>query len=209
MIVWILENKQWLFSGLGISIITILYFTLFRNTSGTQAVTPTDITVSPSLSQNLTVNVGAGENEFQEKSPQQSKNRKTLDDWKDCTRILFVDDDTRFKVVKILKKSGWIHTKLIKDVSAIEQEDVVRSDILFIDVQGIGIELGFADEGLGLASALKEKYPNKKVIIYSAEREGDRFHQALSDADCSLAKNADPYEFQKIVEQFTIGSETL
>lgn len=65
--------------------------------------------------------------------------------------------------------------------------------------------MGFSDEGLGLALAIKKKYPSKKVIIYSAETNGDRFHEALRKADSFLAKNADPYEFQRIVEEFTIG----
>jgi hypothetical protein len=43
------------------------------------------------------------------------------------------------------------------------------------------------------------------VIIYSAETEGDRFHEALRKADSFLAKNADPYQFQRLVEEFTIG----
>ncbi|WP_339841810.1 hypothetical protein, partial [uncultured Alcanivorax sp.] len=58
---------------------------------------------------------------------------------------------------------------------------------------------------LGLALAIKEKYKEKKVIIYSAETEGDRFHEALRKADSFLAKNADPYQFQRLVEEFTIG----
>ena len=65
--------------------------------------------------------------------------------------------------------------------------------------------MGFHDEGLGLALAIKQKYPKKKVVIYSAETQGDRFHKALREADSFLAKNADPYEFQRLVEEFTIG----
>lgn len=131
--------------------------------------------------------------------------KKTIDDYKNETRILFIDDDSRFKVAKILANSGWVHTKLIKDAKSLDDRDVIEAAILFIDVQGVGIALGFSDEGLGLAEALKDKYPNKKVIIYSAETQGDRFHKALRKADSFLSKNADPYEFQKIVEEFTVG----
>jgi len=87
----------------------------------------------------------------------------------------------------------------------LDDRDVVEADILFIDVQGVGVSMGFSDEGLGLALAIKEKYKEKKVIIYSAETEGDRFHEALRKADSFLAKNADPYQFQRLVEEFTIG----
>ena len=108
-------------------------------------------------------------------------------------------------MAKILVKSGWVHTKLIKDCETLDDENIREAQILFIDVQGVGVALGFSDEGLGLALAIKKKYPEKKVIIYSAETKGDRFHEALRKADSFLPKNADPYEFQKIVEEFTVG----
>lgn len=77
------------------------------------------------------------------------------------------------------------------------------ADIFFVDIQGVGLKLGFRDEGLGLALALKEKYPDKKLVIYSAEPRGERFHKALKKADETLEKNADPYQFQQLVENFT------
>ena len=117
----------------------------------------------------------------------------------------FIDDDMRFKVTKILIRSGWVHTKLIKDCETLDEQDIIKASILFIDVQGVGLAMGFHDEGLGLALAIKQKYPKKKVVIYSAETQGDRFHKALREADSFLAKNADPYEFQRLVEEFTIG----
>lgn len=121
---------------------------------------------------------------------------------KDSTRIVFVDDDERFKVVKILKNSGWCNTSLVKDVGSLDDRAIFEADIFFVDIQGVGIKLGFKDEGLGLAAALKVKYPEKKLVIYSAEPKGERFHKALRMADDSLEKNADPYEFQLLVEQF-------
>jgi hypothetical protein len=47
------------------------------------------------------------------------------------------------------------------------------------------------------------KFPNKKVVIYSSQTTGERFHAALRVADHSLAKNADPYEFIQIVDDFS------
>lgn len=48
---------------------------------------------------------------------------------------------------------------------------------------------------------LKNKYPQKKVVIYSAETKGERFHDALRVADSFLAKDAEPYQFQQLVEE--------
>ncbi|MGE6210289.1 hypothetical protein, partial [Aeromonas media] len=115
--------------------------------------------------------------------------------------ILFIDDDLKFKVVKILNRAGWTNTKIVKDLIAIDQQEVKDADIIFVDIQGVGINLAFRDEGLGLTIALKKKFPEKAVIIYSAEQNGDRFHDAIRIADSLLAKNSEPYEFEVIIEK--------
>lgn len=140
---------------------------------------------------------------FQNPIANNTQNTNDLEKLKNTKKILFIDDDSKFKVVQILINSGWIHTNTIKDVKSIDCTEIVQADILFVDIQGVGKLLSFADEGLGLAAAIKEKYPQKKVVIYSAETKGDRFHKALKKVDSSLPKNADPYEFQQIVEEFS------
>ena len=122
---------------------------------------------------------------------------------KKLTNILFVDDERGFNVVQILKNSGWKNTKAKQDLRSLDEKDLVESHICFVDVQGVGKILEFKDEGLGLATAIKRKYPLKKVVIYSAQSEGDRFHEALKIADATLRKDADPYEFQNLVEEFS------
>ena len=119
---------------------------------------------------------------------------------KDNARILFVDDDTSFQVVKILRNAGWKNVKAVKDINSLDAQNVTETHMFFIDIQGVGKALSFKDEGLGLALAIKRKYPEKKVIIYSSEPQGDRFHQAFREADDFLSKNAEPYEFQQIVD---------
>jgi hypothetical protein len=130
--------------------------------------------------------------------------RDSLERRKSLTKILFIDDDTKFKVVNILQKSGWINTTLIKDIHNVDDQKIKDSDIFFVDIQGVGKELACKDEGLGLALILRKKYKNKKIVIYSAETKGDRFHEALTKADSLLAKNAEPYEFQELVEQYSL-----
>jgi len=128
----------------------------------------------------------------------------SLNKRKVLTKILFIDDDTEFKVVSILKKAGWINTTLTKDIENVDDVSIKDTDIFFVDIQGVGKELGCKDEGLGLALILRKKYKAKKIIIYSAETKGDRFHEALTKADSLLAKNAEPYEFQELVEQYSL-----
>lgn len=119
---------------------------------------------------------------------------------KDTARILFVDDDTSFQVVKILRNANWKNVKAVKDINSLDAQNVTETHMFFIDIQGVGKALSFKDEGLGLALAIKRKYPEKKVVIYSSEPQGDRFHQAFREADDFLSKNAEPYEFQQIVD---------
>lgn len=200
LIDWISQNKEWFFSGLGIFLIggswgVVKFFFSRKDHS------PAGVIINNMQTINHNDNSALLPHEAKKDSV------RTLESYKNETHILFIDDDLKFKVAKILAKSGWVHTKLIKDAITLDEPDILKADILFIDVQGVGIALGFSDEGLGLALAVKEKYPEKKVVIYSAETKGDRFHQALRKADSFLSKNADPYEFQKIVEDFTVGSK--
>lgn len=135
----------------------------------------------------------------EEKTPPAESNTPVKS--KSSFKVLFIDDQV-FKVVDILKQQGWTNTKRIKDVKTFEEPEIVEADVFFVDIQGVGKQLQFKDEGLGLAIALKEKFPGKKVVIYSSENKGDRFHRALKIADDYLSKNADPYEFQQIIQNF-------
>ena len=139
---------------------------------------------------------------FKSKQQKLTLPQRSIDDIKGLTKILFIDD-VKFDVVDNLIKSGWIHTKRIKDVDTLNQPEVKDSHIYFVDIEGVGKKLGFTDEGLGLSRALKETYPSKAVILYSAQREGDRFDKTLSIVDSTIRKNADSYEFIKLAEKFS------
>jgi thioesterase domain-containing protein len=102
------------------------------------------------------------------------------------TRILFVDDDTKFKVVNILKTAGWEHTTITKDIACLTDPIVTQTDIFFIDINGVGKKLGFRDEGLGLAYAIKDRYPSKRVIIYSADQKAEWHHDAWKVIDTHI-----------------------
>ena len=155
------------------------------------------VTINNSISQNQgLVNEESGNNQIE------WKKNDLIDLAKTRLTITFIDDDSNFQVVKILKRAGWDKTNLINDISSFDIQDVRAADILFIDVQGIGKKLGFSDEGLGVALEIKKRHPEKKVCIYSAESSGNRFHNALRNADDFLPKNAEPYEFINVVERF-------
>jgi hypothetical protein len=122
-----------------------------------------------------------------------------VSDLKKKTKILFVDDDRGFKIVGVLKKMGWEYTKLVTDISSLEQSALTEANVVFVDIQGVGRTMQYTDEGLGLALAIKRRYPSKKVVIYSAEEAGARFHEALQEADYSLPKTAEPIRFEDTI----------
>ena len=191
------KNYEWLFSGAGLLAVTWLIQVRRGTKMSSEKVSLSNENDNSSLNTSaatVTVNIN-------EKDKPVVKEVKTKD--KCCTKILFVDDDTKFNVINIIKNSGWKNTKIIKDINSMDSHEVTSTDIFFIDIRGVGKKLGFQDEGLGLAKALKIKYPNKKVVIYSAEQRGDRFHEGLRKADDFLAKNAEPFEFQQTIERLS------
>lgn len=130
--------------------------------------------------------------------------RRSLEEIKNICNIVFVDDRS-FPIIEILKNSGWRNIQKLKDVDSIDQKEIREAHIIFMDIQGVGKKLKLYDEGLGLIVAIKKKYPNKKVIAYSAEDQGhvEAFHEGLELADSRLSKNANSYEFQFRLEKFS------
>lgn len=129
--------------------------------------------------------------------------KKNLTEIKSVCNVLFIDND-KFKTVDRLKlNDGWKNTTWIKDVESFDQSEIVNAHVIFVDIQGVGKKLCPNDEGLGLIVAIKEKYPEKKVIMYSAEKQGkiDGLHPAADLVDGRLRKTAEHYEFQKKLEK--------
>ncbi len=145
-----------------------------------------------------------GEKNFKKKEPENQLNREAiLDNMKLIKKILFIDDDRNFNVVKILKDSGWKYTRTVTDIKTLDMPIVKESDMLFVDINGVGIQLGL-ENGLDLALMLKQKYPEKKVVIYSANKTSNAFHKAWDVCDYKLEKNALPYQFQNLVEEYSL-----
>lgn len=128
---------------------------------------------------------------------------RDLDEIKNICKIVFIDDRA-FPIIDILKKSNWKNVTRLNDVSSLSQTEVAEGHILFVDIQGVGKKLKLKDEGLGLIVALKQKYPNKRVIAYSGEDEGQvqAFHEGINVADSRLSKNAATYQFEFLVEKY-------
>jgi hypothetical protein len=152
---------------------------------------------------NLTVNFANNAEQLNSSKITPVKETFDIDKLRKSTAILFIDDDTKFKVVKILVNEGWINTKSITDLKSYNDDVIKNSDIVFVDVQGVGKILECKDEGLGLALNIKSKYSDKKVVIYSAVQIHNVFHDAIQKVDFLLSKDAEPYEFISLIERFS------
>lgn len=126
-------------------------------------------------------------------------NERTKSDIREKSHILFIDDQL-YTITKLLGRNGWRNVKLVKDVNRIDDNDVMDADVILVDIVGVGESMGFPDQGLGLAKALKTEYGNsKKIVIYSQEEKGDRFHPALNQADMCVKKSTSVYELESIL----------
>lgn len=166
---------------------------------------------SKKLSQDVNVHVNVNSEREREMTEQSSSEKivditkeEIYDIMKKSVNILFIDDDKRFKVVKLLKDAGWKNTKTVIDIKSLDDDLVRHARIYFVDIHGVGKKLQCPNEGLDLALMLKKKYPEKKVVIYSADKKNDIFHDVIRMADYILEKNALPYEFQSLVENYSL-----
>ena len=195
MISIITENSHWIFSGIGVLIISTIasiFYWFFKKKNNSKDNVPLV---------NVTNNISIATNDDGSAIMPQENSRVNDESLKKLTRILFIDDKHKeFKIVSILKTSGWVNTKSVKDITILDDPKIIEADIIFVDINGVGCNL-FEDQGLGLASALKNKYSAKKVFLYSAESKGDRFHKALREVDGCLYKDAEPYQFINLIEE--------
>ena len=189
---YIMNNYEWIFSGSGVAVIgwIIIAFTKSKNKK----------TNKTNQTNNNLITINNGNTSHSESAqPSKSKDIQRKEDY----RILFIDDNhTDFRMVSILKKAGWTNTKAIKDLTDLDDKKAREASIIFVDINGVGTQM-FEDQGLGLAAALKDRYPKKTIILYSAEPTGDRFDKKLKKVDDSLPKNAEPYEFISLIEQYS------
>jgi hypothetical protein len=113
--------------------------------------------------------------------------------------VLFIDDETDFKIVDIINKQPYATCKIIRDIDSFDSKEIREADVIFVDVDGVGETLTPKERGLGIVLGIKSNFPSKKVIIYSGNTKRDMTHPALKVADGILNKNAQPSDFLKYI----------
>lgn len=119
-----------------------------------------------------------------------------------AARILFIDDRS-FRIGDILKGYGWLNVSTIRKVHSLDMPVIVNAHIVFIDIEDVAVNLFPADHGLGLISALRDLYPCKILIIYSAQSGKDSFNSAWDKADDKIHKDSDPSQFVALIKKYS------
>lgn len=141
------------------------------------------------------------------KEPMAEKAELTTDDIKARVRILFVDDKDDFPIITMLKNIGY-QVEYLSDIVDFDAKPVKYADIVFLDINGVGVAMKFKNQGMGLCGALRDYYGNaKKLILYSGETEGSIFDKDANKADATLPKDSDLYQFISYITQY--GKELL
>lgn len=139
---------------------------------------------------------------FGKKGLEKRLRTKNIEVLKKKCRLVFIDD-IEFPVIDILKMSGWSNVIHLSDISSLDQCEVREANIIFLDIQGVGKNL-CEKEGLGLISPLREKYPDKMIVVYSAEEGGNisAFNEDINKAHKRISRNVEPIEFQIKIERY-------
>jgi hypothetical protein len=116
--------------------------------------------------------------------------------------ILFIDDDHKNQIATAVRNAGFTHTSQVKDIANLDDPKVKNADVLFVDVIGVGQKLFPREQGLGLAVALKDRYPKKRVAVYSTEPGGNRADPKLRKIDAFLDKTSQPYVFIQLIQEW-------
>lgn len=124
-------------------------------------------------------------------------NEISLSQIKKMTDILVIDDDS-FTYLDALK-SHEFNIDYKTDLQSLK--DVEAYDIILCDVRGVGKFLGSEYEGAYLVKQIKEKYPNKTVISYTANNYDPGFQYFLEYADAIMPKGSSLEDWSALLDE--------
>lgn len=114
------------------------------------------------------------------------------------TRIVVIDDDPNSFPIEILKKEGYAidYWEDVKELSKLEEG---AYDIIFLDIDGVGIEYS-DEEGLGILEYLKNKNPSQIVVAFSCHSFDLSKNKFWKLADDSLCKPVQAAKCKEIID---------
>ena len=121
-------------------------------------------------------------------------------------KILFIDDEGYD--IETLKSLGYID--ISKKYKYENMDDLLPYHIIFCDISGIAEEIDPVFQGAALAKIIKNTYPEKIVIIFSAKNQSIEINQFYEHVDDIISKNISPSEMAiKIDEYIKMSKDPL
>ena len=114
------------------------------------------------------------------------------------TKILIIDDGD-FIFLDVLRKNGY-NIEHKRDISSVS--DVAAYHIIFCDVKGVGKNLSGKFEGAHLVRLIKNDYPEKMVISYSAIGYDSTYEEYLSFADGRIPKGSSIEDWSSCIDEY-------
>lgn len=121
----------------------------------------------------------------------------SLQSLKKNTEILVIDDD-EFIHLETLKNSEY-RIEHRQDINSLN--DVAEYDIILCDIQGVGKFLKSEYQGAYLVKQIKDKYPNKIVIAYTASFYDPKYEKFLHCADATYPKGTAPEDWDALLSE--------
>lgn len=114
-------------------------------------------------------------------------------------KILVIDDEG-FAQKEGLIKLGYkdIEVKFKYE----NMEEFSAYDIIFCDINGVATEIDPYYQGAALAKKIKEMYPDKFVIIFSALDQSLDFYPYYSSVDATIIKNLNSNQFSEKLDEY-------
>ncbi len=124
-----------------------------------------------------------------------------LEQLKKHTKVLIIDDEEPKDLREFLKREGW-KTNYLEDLDAFTNRKLVESQIICIDIMGVGKKL-HVENGMELVKCIKDRYPEKKVILYSSVSKQDIFSDAIDFVDRRLRKESSLVPFVTAIQEMS------
>ena len=126
----------------------------------------------------------------------------TLDpiaNYRNKVKVVLIDDEN-FAYAEILHNHGYLVTKKndIDDIQSLE-----AYDIIFCDINGIGLKLNSKLQGAYVISEIRKKYPFKYIIAYSGRTQDLSLNHYFKMADQIIKKDADSSEWVEVLDNAT------
>ena len=114
-------------------------------------------------------------------------------------KILIIDDEG-FAQKEGLNKLGFKDIDVKFNYTTMEEYSAY--DIIFCDINGVAKEIDPDFQGAALAKKIKEMYPDKFVIIFSALDQSLDFYPYYSSVDATIIKNLNSNQLSEKLDQY-------